>query len=259
MMAKGLLFRAARSSQKMLVVGKNIETTTVASLPDFLKPGDLLVVNDSGTLPGSLPAVTEHGEPVEIRLVGFSGDKRRWTAVLFGAGDWRTPTENRPAVPSFRQLWVGTTEIEILATPHPRLVELCLGPDPWGLIYRYGVPIQYSYQSRSLKLAEVQLSYGARPWSAEIPSAGRPLVQSLRNQLQQKGIALATLTHAAGISSTGEDVLDRLLPLPEYYELPQRTVLALRQAKRVVAVGTSVVRALEDNRAHFKNFQAGFL
>src|SRR5262249_52962794 len=89
----------------------------------------------------------------------------------------------------------------------------------------------------------------SRPWAMEMPSAGRPLTWELLVRLARAGVATATLTHAAGISSTGDAQLDRLLPLPERYERPAQTVERVTQTRarggRVIAVGTSVVRALE--------------
>jgi len=84
----------------------------------------------------------------------------------------------------------------------------------------------------------------------EMPSAARPLRGHVLLALRRRGIGLATLTHAAGLSATGDPAIDAALPLPERYELPLATVHAIRAARarggRVVAVGTSVVRALED-------------
>src|SRR2546430_14918220 len=68
----------------------------IADLPSLLQPGDLLVVNDAATLPGSLQALTPAA--VEVRLLG-QRPGGSFNAVLFGAGDWRTPTEHRPAPP----------------------------------------------------------------------------------------------------------------------------------------------------------------
>jgi S-adenosylmethionine:tRNA ribosyltransferase-isomerase len=82
-----------------------------------------------------------------------------------------------------------------------------------------------------------------------MPSAGRPLSWEILFALRRRGIELASLTHAAGLSSTGEPALDQALPLPERYDLPEPTVQAVAAARarggRVIAVGTTVVRALE--------------
>ena len=80
-------------------------------------------------------------------------------------------------------------------------------------------------------------------------SAGRPLTAALLAALRARGIGIASLTHAAGLSSTGDAELDAALPLPEAYDLPAETALAIARTHarggRVVAIGTSVVRALE--------------
>jgi S-adenosylmethionine:tRNA ribosyltransferase-isomerase len=128
----------------------------------------------------------------------------------------------------------------------PRLVEVRLGADPWALIYRLGKPIQYSYLADDLELWSVQTGYGSRPIAAEMPSAGRPLSFALLAALRRRGVEVVALTHAAGISSTGDPIVDALLPMPERYHIPSTTAAAVnRAAGRVVAVGTTVVRALE--------------
>jgi S-adenosylmethionine:tRNA ribosyltransferase-isomerase len=78
-----------------------------------------------------------------------------------------------------------------------------------------------------------------------MPSAGRALRWPTLSALMGRGVAVASLTHAAGLSATGDAALDAALPLPERYEIPEATVAAVRQARRVIAVGTTVVRALE--------------
>jgi S-adenosylmethionine:tRNA ribosyltransferase-isomerase len=109
--------------------------------------------------------------------------------------------------------------------------------------------VQYAYEQDSLPLARMQTPYATRPWAAEMPSAGRPLRLSLLAEAARRGVKIASLTHAAGLSSTGDADLDAALPFPERYEIPQGTADAVREARarrsRVVAVGTTVVRALE--------------
>jgi S-adenosylmethionine:tRNA ribosyltransferase-isomerase len=82
-----------------------------------------------------------------------------------------------------------------------------------------------------------------------MPSAGRPLTWSVLLELRRRGVELASVTHAAGLSSTGDSELDDILPLPERYDIPARTVEAIGRAERVIAVGTTVVRALEGSAA----------
>jgi len=130
----------------------------------------------------------------------------------------------------------------------PRLVDVRFdksGAELWLALYRHGRPIQYSHLSRPLRLWDVQTPYGGRPWSAELPSAGRPLGFAMWEALRARGVKGAALTHACGLSATGDEALDAALPLPERYFVPWLTVAAIEQAARVIAVGTSVVRALE--------------
>ena len=119
----------------------------------------------------------------------------------------------------------------------------------WEALYRSGRPVQYAHVAAPLALWDVTTGYAARPWAAEAPSAGLCLRAEVLAGLREAGVALATLTHAAGLSSTGDPALDAALPLPERSALPARTVDAVVRARaaggRVVAVGTTVVRALE--------------
>ena len=96
----------------------------------------------------------------------------------------------------------------------------------------------------------------------EMPSASRPLDWAALGALRRRGIEVATLTHAAGLSATGDDALDAQLPLPERYEIPARTVDAITRTHArgglVLAVGTTVVRALEGSaRASHGRVRAG--
>ena len=232
----------------------------VGDLPAHLAPRDLLVVNDAATLPASLRGRTTSGAAVEARLVGRRAGGA-WRAVLFGAGDWHTRTEERPPPPALRDGDVVTFGRGLSATvtttgAGTRLVELRfdVGGDGdeaavWGAIYALGAPIQYAHIARPLSLWHVQTAYASRPWASELCSAGRPLTWSLLESLRAGGVAVAALTHAAGLSSTGDASLDAALPLPEAFDLPQATIDAIARARgaggRVVAVGTSVVRALE--------------
>jgi len=227
-----------------------VRDARVGDLPSLFRAGDLLVVNDAATLPGSLAART--GEPFEVRLLSHDAGTS-WQAVLFGPGDWRTRTEERLAPPRLRagdRMVLGAHEACVVAVDarSPRLVTLRIDATVQDL-YRMGKPVQYAYVERDLALWHVQTAYASRPWAAEMPSAGRPLTWGLLLALRRRGVALASLTHAAGLSSTGDAELDARLPLPERYEIPLETVRAIARTKqergRIVAVGTTVVRALE--------------
>ena len=239
----------------------NLTDARIADLPSMLGPGDLLVLNDSATMPASLQGTTEDGSHVEARLI----DERspgRFSALLFGAGDWRTRTEDRPPPPRLPEgalLRFGpdlSASIAQVSPSSPRLVELAFdaqGARFWSALYRAGRPIQYAYLDAPLPLWHVQTSYGSRPWCAELPSAGRPLAWGLLLDLVRRGVKLASLTHAAGLSSTGDPSLDAILPLPERFDIPEETARAGREAHasghRIIAVGTTVARALEGSAA----------
>src|SRR5260370_158640 len=98
-------------------------------------------------------------------------------------------------------------------------------------------------------LGSVQGPCAAGPWAVAAPSAGLPLDWELLTALRARGVGLAAISHGAGLSSTGDAALDAALPLPERFEVPPATAQALAEARArgayVVAVGTSVVRALE--------------
>jgi S-adenosylmethionine:tRNA ribosyltransferase-isomerase len=250
--------RADKASVKLLVVKDGeIEESSIGRLADHLRSGDLLVVNDAATMPASLPARDAKNNQVELRLTAQL-DERVWQAVVFGAGDWRIPTEHRPSPPRFAE---GE---EILIAPDfrakvrgedqlsERLLNLefnLSGEELWRNLYRHGAPAQYSYLNDELKLWSVQNVYSSRPWAAEMPSAGHALSWELLLKLIRKGARIAPLTHGAGLSSTGDEKIDRALPLAERFEIPASTMEAVRRSKagggRVIAAGTSVVRALE--------------
>jgi S-adenosylmethionine:tRNA ribosyltransferase-isomerase len=117
------------------------------------------------------------------------------------------------------------------------------------LIYEVGRPIQYSYLKEELPLWAFQTPFAHRPWAVEPPSAGLMFSFELLNALERRQIELASLTHGAGLSSTGDPRVDVRLPLSERFEIPERTVRAIEVTKarggRVIGVGTTVARALE--------------
>src|SRR5262249_21465321 len=234
----------------------------VRDLPGRLRRGDLLVVNDAATLPGSLDACAA-GDRVEVRLVG-PAEEGAGSAALPGAGYWRWRAGDRPAppvLPAGSTLTFGgegdvapplRAEVVGVSDVSPRLVRLRFDRDGdalWSALYRRGRPVQYSYVRAPLALWHVQTAYASRPWAAEPPSAGRPLTWRVLGEARRRGIALASLTHAAGLSSTGGPGLDAALPPPEGLRLPAATVEAVERTRavhgRVGAVGTTVVRALE--------------
>jgi S-adenosylmethionine:tRNA ribosyltransferase-isomerase len=245
---------------RLLVFGDgSMQSHRVSELPRLLDPGDVLILNDAATLPASLRARTMAGSPVEIRLLGIrGGDAREWTAVLFGDGDFHTPTEHRlppPEMAAGDRLLIGegkTVRVDSVSQLSKRLLDVrfeCDEADFWRSLYAFGRPVQYAHTSVPYELWDVQTPYASRPWAAEMPSAGYHLGVSILRDLELRGVAVHSLTHAAGLSATGDVALDEQLPLAERFEIPTNTVDAVERARRsghrVVAAGTTVLRALE--------------
>jgi S-adenosylmethionine:tRNA ribosyltransferase-isomerase len=257
-------------AERLLLVDPARETWAhhqMGELASLLSPRDLVVVNDAATLPASLRVA---GDETEVRLVRRGARDEEWTAILFGTGGFRIPTEDRPAPPHVargERLDFGegfTAEVTRVDPVEPRLIDLCFdrsGAGLFGALYRRGRPIQYAYLERELLLWHFQNGYASRPWALEMPSAGHCLTFARLFELRARGVALARITHAAGISSTGSAALDRMLPFPERYEIDATAVAAIAATRarggRVVAVGTTVVRALESCFAEHGRVVAG--
>ena len=243
-------------AQRLLHVERStgqVRDGAMGAIADFARPGDVWVVNDAATLPASLSGHDERGRAIELRLAGALPERSRWTAIVFGAGDWRDDTDRREPPPALHlgaRLTLGPLRARVVAIDpqSPRLVEVAFaqrGAAFWQALYAHGRPVQYRYVERALSLSDVQTPLASRPWAVEAPSAGRSLHPRVLGALRARGATIATLTHAAGLSASGDAALDARLPLPERYSIPRATVEALGRARRVVAVGTSVTRALE--------------
>jgi len=240
---------------------------------DLLRPGDLIVANDAATLPASLSG--QHlpsGRPIEVRLAGrrslSADDICRFSAVLFGAGDFHMRTEDRPLPPALAPgdaLALGPLRARVEdVLGHPRLVSLYFDGSPDEIregLSRHGRPIQYSHVSTPLALWDVWTSIAGSPVAFEPPSAGFVLDWQALASIKARCIQFATITHAAGISSTGDPELDALLPFDEPYRISESTALAIRRTRerhgRVTAIGTTVVRALEQAAAFDGVVRAG--
>jgi S-adenosylmethionine:tRNA ribosyltransferase-isomerase len=244
-----------------------------SALAELLVPGDLVVANDAATLPASLSGRhLASGATIEVRLAARrslgADDVACFFAVVFGAGDWRTRTEDRPLPPRLAAgdtLALGpltATVARVVAAP--RLIELRFSGDADAIragIARHGRPVQYAHVAAPLALWDVWTPIAAQPVAFEAPSAGFALDWRLLGRLRQRDIGFATLTHAAGLSSTGDPALDAQLPFDEPYHLPDTTVAAVQAARargdRVVAMGTTVARALEHAAAQRGGLRAG--
>jgi S-adenosylmethionine:tRNA ribosyltransferase-isomerase len=217
-----------------------------AELPDLLRAGDLVVINVSATLPAAVPARRSDGSPVRVhfatRAPGLDDD---WRAVELRSADGGRPARGR----------VGET----ISLPHGRLAlvapyasgtRLLLARfDGLGtlqdLLEHHGEPIRYGYVKHPWPLAAYQNVYATTPGSAEMPSAGRPLTHPVISGLVARGVAVAPITLHTGVSSPERHEP----PFPEQYEVPAATArmvnMTRRAGGRVIAVGTTVVRALE--------------
>jgi S-adenosylmethionine:tRNA ribosyltransferase-isomerase len=252
-----------RATARLLVVGDDgrIAHRAADDLASLVQAGDVVVANDAATLPASLAG--EH-EPtaavIEVRLAGHPSlawqRVRRFVAVVFGAGDHRTPTEQRALPPPLRagdRLRLGPLDAVVeRVLGHPRLIELAFEGSlehVWSGIARHGRPIQYAHVPQPLPMWSTWTRLASVPVAFEPPSAGFVLDWATVERLRDRGAVLATLTHAAGISSTGDAALDALFPLDEPYRIPVATAAAIDAARiaggRVIAIGTTVVRALE--------------
>ena len=263
------------SDARILIVGRDGRLNHVPRerIADHLDPGDLLVANDAATIPATLTGFHERtGSAIEVRLAGrrslMGNDVREFTAIVFGGGDYRTRTEDRPLPPALRVrdvLILGPLTARVLRQlGHPRLVVLSFNGSPdtiWSGLAVHGKPIQYAHIEEPLAMWDVWTRVAALPVSFEPPSAGFALDWRLLTSLQARDIAFATVTHAAGISSTGDPTLDARLPFDEPYRLPGATVRAIATARsrsgRVIAVGTTVTRALEHAASQNRALTAG--
>ena len=251
-----------RRTAKLLIVDAvgRMRRLPRAALASLFSPGDVVVANDAATLPASLEGVqSASGEPIEVRLAGWviPRDPTRFYAIAFGAGDHRTRTEDRPPPPPLStgdRLALGALDavVEQLFDP-PRLFRLRFLADRATVLAglaRSGRPIQYAHVTEPLALWDVWTSIAAEPGRvrAALSRICRLEWRTLKIW-RRRGVGFATLTHAAGLSSTGCPALDSRLPLDELFHIPERTAAAVNRAKasggRIVGVGTTVVRALE--------------
>jgi S-adenosylmethionine:tRNA ribosyltransferase-isomerase len=238
-----------RDGVRLLVAGPGdgaLRHGRFTDLARALCPGDLLVVNTSATLPAALAARRADGSEVTLHLsTPVPGDEAdgRWVVELRAGGararDGRAGERlGLPAGASAEllapyvggRLWVAA-----LTLPEPLAAYL----------HRRGAPIRYAHVEGEWPLDAYQTVYATEPGSAEMPSAGRPFTHELITRLMARGIDLAPLVLHTGVSSLerGET------PYPERYRVPaataRRVELTRRAGGRVVAVGTTVVRALE--------------
>ncbi|MGW4324319.1 S-adenosylmethionine:tRNA ribosyltransferase-isomerase [Nocardia sp. NPDC004573] len=233
----------ARDDVRLLVADPDLTHSLFRELPDRLRPGDLLVVNNSATMSSAVDAAL-HGEPVVLHF-STRLDDGRWVVEVRTAQRTPYPAErlasgtvlglpdaaatlHAPWLPGGRRLWSAD-----VATDVPRLLSA------------HGRPITYSYVPQRWSSSYYTTVFGRIPGSAEMPSAARPFTERLVLDLIAAGVALAPITLHTGVSSpeAGEP------PSPERFVVPASTARLVNATKaaggRVVAVGTTVTRALE--------------
>lgn len=238
----------ARDDVRLLVSTQSKhEHSSFKQLGEFLNAGDVLVVNDSATLPASLKAQSTTGD----MLLNLS--------THYGNNLWLAEPRSSFSKPEVEGLRAGQI-INIagvkgtLVMPYiniPRLWFVQFETSIEDVMQTQGKPIRYGYTEKNFKLEHYQTIFATKPGSAEMPSAARPFTKQVLNSLVAKGIKLASITLHTGVSSLEietDDVLEHSL-YPEPFEVDSQASAIINQAKqegrRVIAVGTTVIRALE--------------
>lgn len=239
-----------RDGVRLLVARQGrIEHRRFDDIVELLDPGDLVVINTSATIPAALDGRLDDGRTVPVHLSTVLDDGSWVVEVRHPDGHGPEPSARRGKVLGLpAALSVRLDE----AYPDPSLVSSRLwratpsAPvDAHQYLSRHGRPIEYGHLSAPSPLADHQNVYARQPGSAEMVSAGRPFTESLLVRLMAAGVTLAPVVLHTGVSSpeSGEP------PQPERFDVSKATARLVMSARcsgsRVVAVGTSVVRALE--------------
>jgi S-adenosylmethionine:tRNA ribosyltransferase-isomerase len=245
-----------RDGVRLLVArpGRPLRHTTFTRLPSALRRGDLLVVNTSDTEPAAVDGHRADGRPVVLHVSGPTREGREWIVEL------RTPDGRRVSdgtTGEALRLPGGVTAFLLAAHPAPRRrtgsrlwrarIPVAGGVPTW--LAAFGRPVAYPYLRGPHPLADYRTVFARRDGhgfaSAEMPSAARPFTPAVLCGLRERGVDVATLTLHTGVASleAGEE------PLPERYAVPDTTAAAVNATRaaggRIVAVGTTVTRALE--------------
>ncbi|TLZ97544.1 MAG: S-adenosylmethionine:tRNA ribosyltransferase-isomerase [Methanobacteriota archaeon] len=237
----------SRDDIRLLVTGPDgHHHARFEDLPTFLRRGDLLVVNESAAIPASLPAEGRLGSIFLNLCTRFRSDlwiaEPRWTAGKPG------PLPIEPA----EELRIGAATVRLLS-PYPGIPRLwfALADRPFdSMIAERGGPIHYGY-TEAWPMDVYQTLFSRVPGSAEMPSAARPITPRIREALEKAGIRVAPILLHTGVSSLeieSETVEGQAL-YPEPFAVSPETADAVNRTHtngaRVIAVGTTVVRALE--------------
>ncbi len=232
----------ARDQVRLLVSRRSsgeISHHAFGDLPGLLLPGDLLVINNTGTLPAQVRAGGGLAVHFSTPLPGGA-----WLIELRQIKDKISMPNGHGYPGQVIDLPAGAAlRLEGRATARLWRARLSVAVVPYLL--RHGVPIRYSYVRRDWALPYYQTVFAQAPGSAEMPSASRPFTPALVTELVARGVLIAPVTLHTGVSSleAGED------PYPEPYDVPPATARLVNHVRanggRVIAAGTTVVRALE--------------
>ena len=243
-----------RDGVRLLVARREsgeISHRTFSQLPELLEAGDVLVVNVSATIPAAVPARRANGTKVRVHFATRAPHlEDDWRVVEIRSADGRRPA--RLAAGERLELRGGAA-LDLVA-PYASGQRLMLARFCCELLVdeyleRHGEPIRYSHVRKAWPLDAYQNVYAISPGSAEMPSAGRPFTRELLSRLIGYDVVIAPITLHAGVSSPESHEP----PFPEWFEVPERTANVIRVARqagrKVIAVGTTVVRALESAAA----------
>jgi S-adenosylmethionine:tRNA ribosyltransferase-isomerase len=248
--ARGL----ARDQVRLMVshyAGDQIAHTTFRSLPEHLAAGDVLVINTSGTLNAALPVQRRDGTPLELHLsTQLSGGE--WVVELRQPHGHSTEPYYLAAAGETLSLPAGAaarllSPLAELDGGRVRLwrAELELPAPLLNYLSRHGSPIRYSYVPRQWPSSAYQTAFATEMGSAEMPSAGRAFTPELVTRLAAQGVQFAPLLLHTGVASPEAHEP----PYQEYYRVPPTTARLVNAARaagqRIIAVGTTAVRALE--------------
>jgi len=238
---------AGRDDVRLLVsrtAAAELSEHAFADLPDLLLPGDLVVVNNSATIPAAVAVVSSLAEAGPL-TVHFS--------TAMPTGEWLVELRSgrEPTTPfgggtrGLRLDLAGGASLTLTDRFSRRLWLARLSTAVIPYLLRNGKPIRYSYVPQSWPIEVYQTVFATAPGSAEMPSAARPFTPQIITRLVSRGVTIAPITLHTGVSSLegGED------PYPESYDVPAATArlvnLTRRSGGRIIAAGTTVVRALE--------------
>jgi S-adenosylmethionine:tRNA ribosyltransferase-isomerase len=233
-----------------LMVSRGLEAPLHAHASDlarFLEPGDLVVLNTSATVPAAVDA-NDHGEYVVVHFSTEMPDSS-WLVEV------RRPVDGSATQPHFGEFTGHKLELPGGATVLLRerftgsvrlwVAELALGRPIVDYLEQWGRPIRYRYVPATWPIDAYRNVYADEPGSAEMPSAGRPVTTDVLGSLRARGIGIAPLLLHTGVASLEANEL----PYPERYRVSRRTAELVNatheRGRRVVAIGTTVVRALE--------------